>query len=98
MKTLVVGNTGFLGYYIVQTLLANGHDVTGVSLTPASEELPDLPQVRQVLADLGQLSDEELLALLEGMEGFPMPRLILFSTRQMLKARAVWFGSQGKPV
>lgn len=69
MKTLVVGNTGFLGYYIVQTLLANGHDVTGVSLTPASEELPDLPQVRQVLADLGQLSDEELLALLEGMEG-----------------------------
>lgn len=69
MKILVVGNTGFLGYYIVQTLLANGHHVTGVSLTPAPKELPDLPLMRQVLADLNQLSDEELLELLDGMEG-----------------------------
>ena len=69
MKTLVVGNTGFLGYNTVQRLLEHGYEVTGVSLTPTPDELPNLPQVRQVLADLNLLSDEELLALLDGMEG-----------------------------
>jgi len=69
MKTLVVGNTGFLGYYTVQELLNKAHEVMGVSLTPLPEGVPEKPQVRQVLADLNLLSDEELFALLDGMEG-----------------------------
>jgi nucleoside-diphosphate-sugar epimerase len=69
MKTLIIGNTGFLGHHTVLELLNKGHEVTGVSLTPLPGEIPEKPQVRQVLADLNLLTDDELLALLEGMEG-----------------------------
>lgn len=69
MKTLVVGNSGFLGYYTVQQLLSKGHEVTGFSLTPPPAELPENPRVRQVLANLNDLTDSEILALLDGMEG-----------------------------
>ena len=69
MNTLVIGNTGFLGHYTVERLLANGHEVTGLSLTSAPEEVPASPQVRQVFADFNRLKDEELLALLDEMQG-----------------------------
>ena len=69
MKTLVVGNTGFLGYFTALELLSQGHEVTGVSLTPLPENIPETNLVRQVLADLNLLSDDEQFSLLDGMEG-----------------------------
>ena len=64
MKTLIIGNTGFLGHHTVLELLNKGHEVTGVSLTPLPGEIPEKLQVRQVLVHLNLLTDDELLALL----------------------------------
>jgi dihydroflavonol-4-reductase len=65
-RVLLVGGTGFLGYYAVQALLARGWMVTAVGLPP--EPPPDLfpVSVKVVLKNVDTASDEELLDLLRG--------------------------------
>lgn len=69
MNIFVVGSTGFLGYFVVQELLARGHSVRSISLHPAPPEL-DFPEaVELVLGDLNATTDEELRGMLQGMDG-----------------------------
>jgi dihydroflavonol-4-reductase len=63
---LIIGGTGLLGYYTTLELLDRGYGVTAVSLPPAAIE-PALPSaVESVWADLGTLSDTEVLEFLHG--------------------------------
>jgi len=69
MRVLVVGGTGFLGYYAVLEFVRRGHEVTVLALPPLPAEglLPAGVQVR--LANLDHLNDEEVRDLLTGMDG-----------------------------
>ncbi len=70
MRVFMVGGTGFLGYYTVRELLARGHQVSTIALPPmpAPGLLP--PEVKCSLGDIFTMSDAEVLAMLEGAEGF----------------------------
>ncbi len=65
MRAMVIGGTGLLGYHSVNHLLANGHEVTVLSLPPKPEGLfPDSVGIE--IADLAEASDSELKAAMEG--------------------------------
>ena len=72
MKVLVVGGTGFLGYYATKEFLRRGHAVTILALPPmpAPGLFPD--EVDITLANVDDLGDEELRALLRGKDGVVM--------------------------
>jgi dihydroflavonol-4-reductase len=64
-RTVVLGGTGFLGYYAVLELLRRGHEVTVLAMDlPEPELLPS--QVSLRLARLDDCGDEELAELLAG--------------------------------
>ena len=69
MKVLVIGGTGFLGYYTCLKLLARGHAVSALARPPLPTEDLLPAEVRLTLADLDSLPDEELLELLRGQDG-----------------------------
>ena len=66
LKILLIGGTGFLGYYATKELLACGHQINVLSLPP--EPPPGLfpEEVEIHLADMSSLSDEHLQSLLRG--------------------------------
>lgn len=72
MNVLVIGGTGFLGYYAVKEFLRRGHSVTILALPPmpAPGLFPDEVQIK--LANLDDLSDDEVRALLRGQDGVVM--------------------------
>lgn len=69
-KVFVLGGTGFLGYYTTKELLKRGYAVSTVALPPmpAEDLLPK--EVECQLGDITQMSDEQVLALLDGCYGF----------------------------
>ncbi len=67
-KVLLIGGTGFLGYYATQELLKLGYEVTILALPPLPAQGLFPPEVKIVLADLNQLEDEEVNALLVGQD------------------------------
>jgi nucleoside-diphosphate-sugar epimerase len=69
MNILIVGGTGFLGWHAAQEFLRRGHRISVLALPPIPVEglLPAGTQVH--LADLCQLSDSAVRALLEGSDG-----------------------------
>ena len=69
-KILVLGGTGFLGYYTVEELLRKGYEVKSVALPPMPvEDLFSSDEVENILVDINDLSDEEVLELLEDVDG-----------------------------
>jgi UDP-glucose 4-epimerase len=54
VHVLVIGSSGFLGSFVVEALLAEGHEVTGADLT-ASPWAPDLPWVKCDVRDVATL-------------------------------------------
>ena len=69
MKTFIIGGTGFLGYYTCLELLRRGHEVSTLAHMSPPDEL-DFPQeVKLDIADMNKISDEALLAHLQGAEG-----------------------------
>ncbi|WP_068776806.1 NAD(P)-dependent oxidoreductase [Paenibacillus sp. FJAT-26967] len=69
-NVFVLGGTGFLGYYTIKELLTRGYKVSTLSLPPmpAEELLPG--EVDCKLGDINEMSDEEVLELLAGKDGF----------------------------
>ena len=65
MRAIVIGGTGLLGYHAVNHLLANGHEVTVLSLPPKPEGLfPNSVDV--IIGDMNKMSDDELSDVMKG--------------------------------
>ncbi|MBN1289301.1 MAG: NAD-dependent epimerase/dehydratase family protein [Actinobacteria bacterium] len=67
-KVMVLGGTGFLGYHALQEFLKLGYEVTVLALPPMPREGLLPPEVKVTLADLNELSDDEVVKLLEGQD------------------------------
>lgn len=68
MKILIIGGTGFLGYHASLKLIEHGHTVTIVALPPMPAEGLFPPDIKIHLADINQMSDENVQALLSGQD------------------------------
>lgn len=68
MKVLMIGGTGYLGYFSVWELVRRGHQVIAMGLPPSPEPgyLPD--EVAVVLENIDNLSDDDVLKLLDGCD------------------------------
>lgn len=68
-KVLVLGGTGFLGYYTTLELLKKGYEVKSVALPPMPDEaLFAGLEVENILADINTLSDEAVRELLADVD------------------------------
>lgn len=68
MKVLILGATGFIGSAILNRLLRDGHDVTGLGRAPEKAAMR-FPAARWVKADLARLaSAADFAPLIEGMD------------------------------
>lgn len=65
-RVVVIGGTGLLGYHTTLELVKRGYEVTSVALPPlpAEDLFPD--GVTSILADLHDLTDEEVSEILAG--------------------------------
>lgn len=67
MRVLMIGGTGFLGYFTCRALAAAGHEPIAVGLTlPSEGTMP--AGVRSVACDVDKCSDAELADLLKGVD------------------------------
>jgi GDP-4-dehydro-6-deoxy-D-mannose reductase len=58
MRVFVTGGTGFAGSFLIEALLADGHDVLALVHAASSlQELPDHPRLTRVPGDLMDLAD-----------------------------------------
>lgn len=69
-NVFVLGGTGFLGYFTIKEMLKRGYKVSTVSLPPLPTEdlLPREVECR--LGNINDMSDEEILDMLKGMDSF----------------------------
>jgi nucleoside-diphosphate-sugar epimerase len=66
MRVIVIGGTGFLGYFVAGELVARGHAVTAVGKPPAPSPGYLPPSAEVVTGDLNEMSDDTLLKLFDG--------------------------------
>ncbi|EOL46423.1 NAD-dependent epimerase/dehydratase family protein [Enterococcus caccae] len=69
-KIFVLGGTGFLGYYTTEELLKKGYEVATISLPPMPAEDLFSSDVSVTLGNINDMTDEAVLKMLEGCEGF----------------------------
>lgn len=68
MKIMIVGGTGFLGYYATQTALDRGHEVASLSLDDVNLEGWWPKQVPTTFGDVFEMSEDELVPVFEGFD------------------------------
>jgi dihydroflavonol-4-reductase len=68
MKIFVIGGTGFIGYHAVKEFLHRGHKVTVLALPPLPVEELLPPEVEIIFANLNDLPDNEVRALLQNQD------------------------------
>lgn len=69
-KVFILGGTGFLGFHCVNEFLKDGYEVATLSLPPMpTDDLFDA-RVENHLGNISDFSDEEVLALLKGVDSF----------------------------
>lgn len=67
MRVVMIGGTGFLGYFTCRDLVARGHDVLALGLgTPAPGTMPG--GVRFETCDVETCPDEDLARVLAGAD------------------------------
>lgn len=69
-KVFVLGGTGFLGYYTTEELLKKGYEVATISLPPMPAEDLFSSDVSVTLGNINDMTDETVLEMLKGCEGF----------------------------
>lgn len=69
-KAFVLGGTGFLGYHTVKVLLEEGYEVISCALPPMPDEDLFPKEVENHLVNINDLSDDEVLKLIEGCDAF----------------------------
>jgi len=65
-KVVVIGGTGFLGYYAVKEFIRRGHSVTIVALPTLPEEGLFPKEVNITLANIDKLDDSSIMDILKG--------------------------------
>ena len=65
-KVVVIGGTGFLGYYAVKEFIRRGHSVTIVALPPLPDEGLFPKEVNIILANIDKLDDSSIMDILKG--------------------------------
>jgi len=65
-KVVVIGGTGFLGYYAVKEFIRRGHSVTIIALPPLPEEGLFPKEVNITLANIDRLDDSNIVDILKG--------------------------------
>jgi dihydroflavonol-4-reductase len=68
LKVMIIGGTGFLGYYATLELISRGHKVSIIALPPAPAPGLFPSNVEIHLEDLNALSDNQLEELLKGQD------------------------------
>lgn len=63
---LVVGGAGFVGFHAVKSFLSDGYKVTVLALPGKAPTSALPPEVQVELADLEQLTDDEVVCLVDG--------------------------------
>jgi nucleoside-diphosphate-sugar epimerase len=69
MHTLVIGGTGFLGYYVVNELLRQGHEVTVLCRNPQVAEHLFIKEVHFIKGDINRLNLLEMEQILKNVQG-----------------------------
>lgn len=67
-NVIVVGGTGFIGYYAVKEFVRRGHNVTVIALPPLPEENLFPKDVGIVLANIDELDDSSIKDILKGQD------------------------------
>jgi dihydroflavonol-4-reductase len=72
-KVLVIGGTGFIGFHIVQSLLANNMVVTVFTRDPENAQtifshLPDADRIHFLKGDINHCSEAELVGVLQAFD------------------------------
>ena len=67
-NVIVVGGTGFIGYYAVKEFIRRGHNVTVIALPPLPEENLFPKDVSIVLANIDELDDSSIKDILKGQD------------------------------
>lgn len=67
-NVIVVGGTGFIGYYAVKEFVRRGHNVTVIALPPLPEENLFPKDVSIVLANIDELDDSSIKDILKGQD------------------------------
>ena len=70
MKIMIVGGTGFLGYYATLTALQRGHEVAAFALDDVSLEGWWPENVPVGHGDVFQMTEDELVPIFEGCDAF----------------------------
>ena len=69
-KVLVLGGTGLLGHATVEELLSKGYEVKALSLPPMPDNFEfSSDKVENILVDIAELSDAEVLEILDDVDG-----------------------------
>ena len=69
-KVLVLGGTGLLGHATVEELLRKGYEVKALSLPPMPDNFEfSSDKVENILVDIAELTDEEVLEILDDVDG-----------------------------
>ena len=68
MKIMIVGGTGFLGYYATQTALKRGHEVASLSLDDVNLSGWWPKEVPTSFADVFETPEDELIPYFEGFD------------------------------
>ncbi|MFC7679204.1 NAD-dependent epimerase/dehydratase family protein [Paenibacillus sp. GCM10028914] len=69
-NVFVLGGTGFLGYFTVQELLKRGYKVLTISRHPMPTEGLLPPEVEHRVGNIKDMTDEDIIDMLRGMDGF----------------------------
>lgn len=70
MKILMIGGTGLLGSQAARELISRGHSVHSIALPPLPDGALLPPEMTLTLKNSNDMTDDELRALMTGMDGF----------------------------
>ena len=70
MKVFMIGGTGLLGSAAAQLFIDKGYEVTSIALPPLPKGAPIPPEMDLKWGNYLEMSDEELLAMMQGCDTF----------------------------
>lgn len=70
MKIFMVGGTGLIGNEVAKELIARNHEIISITLPPLPKGLVLPKEMKLVFGNYLNMSDQELLLLMNGCEGF----------------------------